>query len=91
MLEVVRNHDYGKSRFLRGAAVDETKIGIGPSRVERQMRDELDQFLPRHSVLKRKPQMKGQLVGAVERNERGHRDKAPVSLGESAAFPHPPK
>ena len=26
MLEVVRNHEYGKSRFLRGAAIDETKI-----------------------------------------------------------------
>jgi hypothetical protein len=26
MLEVVRNHDYGKSRFLRGAAIDEAKI-----------------------------------------------------------------
>jgi hypothetical protein len=27
MLEVIANHDYGKSRFLRGATVDETKIG----------------------------------------------------------------
>ncbi len=26
MLEVVRNHDYGKSRFLRGAAIDEAGI-----------------------------------------------------------------
>jgi hypothetical protein len=26
MLEVIANHDYGKSRFLRGAMVDETKI-----------------------------------------------------------------
>ena len=26
MLEVVRKHDYGKSRFLRGAEIDETKI-----------------------------------------------------------------
>jgi hypothetical protein len=26
MLEVIRNHDYAKSRFLRGASVDETKI-----------------------------------------------------------------
>ena len=26
MLEVVRNHDYGKSRFLRGAAIDEARI-----------------------------------------------------------------
>jgi hypothetical protein len=26
MLEVIANHDYGKSRFLRGATVDETKI-----------------------------------------------------------------
>lgn len=26
MLEVVRNHDYGKSRFLRGAAIDEGKL-----------------------------------------------------------------
>ncbi len=26
MLEVIANHDYGKSRFLRGAAIDETKI-----------------------------------------------------------------
>ena len=27
MLEVIANHDYGRSRFLRGATVDETKIG----------------------------------------------------------------
>ncbi len=26
MLEIVRNHDYGKSRFLRGAAIDEARI-----------------------------------------------------------------
>jgi len=26
MLEVILNHDYGRSRFLRGAAVDESKI-----------------------------------------------------------------
>ncbi|MGH8294461.1 MAG: ankyrin repeat domain-containing protein [Steroidobacteraceae bacterium] len=26
MLEVVRNHDYGKSRFLRGATIDEARI-----------------------------------------------------------------
>ena len=26
MLEVIANHDYGKSRFLRGATVDEAKI-----------------------------------------------------------------
>ena len=26
MLEVIVNHDYGKSRFLRGAAIDETRI-----------------------------------------------------------------
>jgi AAA domain len=26
MLEVIRNHDYNKSRFLRGAAVDESRI-----------------------------------------------------------------
>ena len=26
MLEVIANHDYGKSRFLRGAAIDEAKI-----------------------------------------------------------------
>jgi hypothetical protein len=26
MLEVILNHDYGKSRFLRGASIDETKI-----------------------------------------------------------------
>lgn len=26
MLEVINNHDYDKSRFLRGAAIDETKI-----------------------------------------------------------------
>ncbi|MEY5097392.1 MAG: hypothetical protein RJA36_111 [Pseudomonadota bacterium] len=26
MLEVILNHDYGKSRFLRGAAIDEDKI-----------------------------------------------------------------
>ncbi|MBN9125316.1 MAG: hypothetical protein BGO99_13460 [Nitrosospira sp. 56-18] len=26
MLEVIENHDYDKSRFLRGAAIDETKI-----------------------------------------------------------------
>lgn len=26
MLEVIANHDYDKSRFLRGAAIDETKI-----------------------------------------------------------------
>src|SRR5690606_16961368 len=25
MLEVIRNHDYGKSRFLRGASIDEAK------------------------------------------------------------------
>ena len=26
MLEVIANHDYDKSRFLRGAAIDESKI-----------------------------------------------------------------
>jgi hypothetical protein len=26
MLEVIENHDYAKSRFLRGASIDETKI-----------------------------------------------------------------
>lgn len=29
MLEVITNHDYDKSRFLRGAAVDESKIPDG--------------------------------------------------------------
>jgi hypothetical protein len=26
MLEVIANHDYDKSRFLRGAAIDESRI-----------------------------------------------------------------
>jgi hypothetical protein len=26
MLEIILNHDYSKSRFLRGAAIDEAKI-----------------------------------------------------------------
>lgn len=29
MLEVIANHDYDKSRFLRGAAIDENKIAAG--------------------------------------------------------------
>lgn len=29
VLEVIRNHDYDSSRFLRGAAIDETKISDG--------------------------------------------------------------
>jgi hypothetical protein len=39
MLEIIRNHDYGKSRFLRGASVDETKIAdvdVAAARVEAQ-------------------------------------------------------
>jgi hypothetical protein len=39
MLEVIANHDYGKSRFLRGASVDETKIAdvdAAPDRLEAQ-------------------------------------------------------
>ena len=37
MLEIVRNHDYGKSRFLRGAAIDEARIAdadAGQARAE---------------------------------------------------------
>ena len=37
MLEVVRNHDYGKSRFLRGVEIDEAKI---PDAIEAQVRAE---------------------------------------------------
>ena len=37
MLEVVRNHDYGRSRFLRGAEIDEAKI---PDADEAQARAE---------------------------------------------------
>ena len=33
-------------------------VGVGPSYVERQMRDEFDEFLAGHRVLKRKFQMK---------------------------------
>jgi hypothetical protein len=39
MLEVIRNHDYAKSRFLRGASVDETKIAdadVAAARAEAQ-------------------------------------------------------
>jgi UvrD-like helicase C-terminal domain/UvrD/REP helicase N-terminal domain len=39
MLEVIANHDYAKSRFLRGASIDETKIAdvdAAAARVEAQ-------------------------------------------------------
>src|ERR1041384_1952662 len=52
------------------------------------MRDQLDDLLARHTVVERAPDVAADLVGTVERGERGDGDEAAVALGEPRALPH---
>src|SRR5579871_5811019 len=59
-----------------------------PASVERQMRDHLNEFVFRQAVFLPKLQMKGQLLGAIERDQRGDCDQTPVALGKIGALPN---
>lgn len=51
MLEVILNHDYASSRFLRGATVDEAKIPDVDAAAEDQEAQPLRYLHPQHSVV----------------------------------------
>ncbi len=51
MLEVIVNHDYGKSRFLRGATIDETKIPDGDATDAQQEAQVLRYLHPERTVV----------------------------------------
>lgn len=51
MLEVIANHDYGKSRFLRGARVDETKIADVDSAAARAEAQPVRYLHPERTVI----------------------------------------
>ena len=61
---------------------------VGPARVKGQLRDRLDQFGLRHAVLTRKPHMRPELFGTVERNQCRDGDQAAVALREAGALPY---
>src|ERR1044072_6995576 len=52
------------------------------------MRDQLVDLLARIPVAERAPDVAVDLVGTVERGERGDGDEAAVALGEPRALPH---
>ena len=54
------------------------------------MRDQLDQLIPADAVVERPLQMKGELVGAVERDQGCDRDQAAIALGQAGTFPDIP-
>src|SRR5664280_3876324 len=62
--------------------------GAGPTRVEGQMGDGLDQLLLRDPVLQRPGEVEPQLFRTVQRDQRGHRDEAAVALRQLGALPH---
>src|SRR3979490_3591368 len=51
------------------------------------MSDRLADLLARNAVLQRAPDVAAQLVRAIKRDERGHRDQAAVALRELLALP----
>lgn len=51
MLEVIRNHDYGSSRFLRGAQIDETKIAEADVATARAQAQPVRYLHPQRSVV----------------------------------------
>src|SRR3954467_11737638 len=52
--------------------------GVGPSGVEREMRDQLDELLLGHAVLDRAREVEGHLLGLAGRDERRAGNEAPV-------------
>jgi hypothetical protein len=51
MLEVIRNHDYDKSRFLRGAAIDEAKALDGDAAEATAQAQSMRYLHPAHSAV----------------------------------------
>jgi hypothetical protein len=51
MLEVIANHDYDKSRFLRGAAIDESKVPDADADEALQEAQVLRYLHPEHTVI----------------------------------------
>jgi len=51
------------------------------------MGNELDEFIFRDPILQRAREMKTELLGTIEGNQRSDGDQAPVALGEAGPFP----
>jgi hypothetical protein len=51
------------------------------------VRDQLDQFIPADALAERSIQMKGEIVGVVERDQGCDCDQAAIALGEAGTFP----
>ena len=51
------------------------------------MGNQLDEFIFRDPIFQRAPEVEAQLLGAIEGNEGGDGDQAPVALGEAGPFP----
>jgi hypothetical protein len=58
------------------------------SRVEREVRDRLDQFVARHAVVQRTLEMERHFVDTIQRHEASHRDEAAVVRRKFGTFPH---
>ncbi len=58
-----------------------------PACIESEVNDELDQFVLRDAVLQGPLQVEGQLIRAVERDERRDGDQAPVARRQAGALP----
>ena len=52
------------------------------------MGNRFDDLVPRHAVLQRLLEVKGQLVRPVKRNEAGHSDEAAVTRFQARSFPN---
>jgi len=62
-----------------------------PTGVEGEMRNQFDELFPADTVVECLPQMEGQLVCPVERDQSGDRDQAPIARGKTGPFPDIPK
>src|SRR5205807_2265364 len=61
--------------------------GRGPTGVKRQVCDFLDEFWLLDSVFESSLQVKPQLVGAIQSNQRRHGDETAVTFGKFFALP----
>jgi hypothetical protein len=62
-----------------------------PTRVKRQLRNQFDDFVPCHAILKRTLQMETVLFGAVEGDQGGDGDNTAVALGKAGPLPNIPE
>ncbi len=60
----------------------------GPSRVEREVRYQFDDFVLRDAIFKGTTQMERQLLGSVESNKGRYGNEAAVPFGKSGSFPN---